>query len=163
MADWRNLWLVIMIKPLLVYCKGSKQILKHNGIKSYVNSHFNYHACFDFITLAQLKQFLCNLFLSRAARAIFFQAKPPQWQPHQRRAATAAATFYSAKYRQGLGLVGLASRGSPGERPESVLLWFLVFGSYSAWETSSSVFILKIYLRVWKFECCFLKVLTPLS
>ena len=40
-----------------------------------------------------------------AATANFWQARPPQWQPHQRRAA--------AKSRQGLGLEGMASRGGP--------------------------------------------------
>jgi hypothetical protein len=38
--------------------------------------------------------------------AMFWQARPSEWQPHQQRA---AAAFYSAKSRQGLG--GLASRG----------------------------------------------------
>ena len=40
--------------------------------------------------------------------ANFLQAWPP-------RAATAAAAFYSANSRQGLGLGGLASRGGPEE------------------------------------------------
>ena len=38
---------------------------------------------------------------------------PPQWRPHHLRAAAAAATFYFEKFRQGLGLGGLASRGGP--------------------------------------------------
>ena len=42
-----------------------------------------------------------------------WQARPPQWRPHQRHAAPAAAAFYSVKSRQGLGLGGLASRGGP--------------------------------------------------
>ena len=33
---------------------------------------------------------------------------PPQWRPHQGRAAPVAPAFYSAKYRQCLGLLGLA-------------------------------------------------------
>ena len=45
--------------------------------------------------------------------ANFWQARPSQWQPHQRRVATAANAFYSAKSRQGLGLGGHASRGRP--------------------------------------------------
>ena len=45
----------------------------------------------------------------RDATANFCQARPPQW----RAAAAAAAAFYSAKSRQGLGLGGLASRGGP--------------------------------------------------
>jgi len=42
-----------------------------------------------------------------------WQARPPQWQPHQRHAAPVTAAFYSIKSRQGLGLGGLASRGGP--------------------------------------------------
>ena len=52
-------------------------------------------------------------FIYRAATAIFWQARPPQCQPHQRHASDAAAAFYSAKSRQGLGLGGLASRSGP--------------------------------------------------
>ena len=51
--------------------------------------------------------------LFKAATANFWQARPPQWRPHQRRVASAAAIFYSAKSRQGLALGGLASRGVP--------------------------------------------------
>ena len=43
-----------------------------------------------------------------AATAIFWQARPPQWLRNQGHAATAAATFYSEKSRQGLGLGGPA-------------------------------------------------------
>ena len=50
---------------------------------------------------------------ARAAVANFWQARTPQWQPHQGRAAVAAAAFYFAKSRQGLGRGGLASRGGP--------------------------------------------------
>ena len=50
----------------------------------------------------------------RTAMAIFWQARPPQWRPHQQR----AATFYSAKSRQGLGLGGLATRGGPAPEYE---------------------------------------------
>ena len=53
------------------------------------------------------------LFLYRADTAIFLQARPPQWRPHQQCAASAALAFYSAKSRQGLGLGGLASCGGP--------------------------------------------------
>ena len=45
----------------------------------------------------------------RAATASFWQARPP----HQQRAAAASTAFYSAKSRQGLGLGGRASHGSP--------------------------------------------------
>ena len=38
---------------------------------------------------------------------------PPQWWPNLQRVAAAAAAFYSAKSREGLGLGGLASRGGP--------------------------------------------------
>ena len=62
------------------------------------------------------KRFECK---SRAATANFLQARPPQWQPHQRRAAAAGAAFYSTKSRQGLGLGGLASRGGPEEVVDS--------------------------------------------
>ena len=44
--------------------------------------------------------------------ANFWQAGPPQWRPHQQ-CAIAAAAFYSAKSRQGLGLGGLASQTGP--------------------------------------------------
>ena len=47
------------------------------------------------------------------AMVIFWQARPPQCQPHQRYASVAAVTFYYAKSRQGLGLGGLAGRGGP--------------------------------------------------
>ena len=53
----------------------------------------------------------------RAATANFWQARPSQWLPHQRRAAVATAIFYSAKSRQGLGLGGLASHGDPVPTP----------------------------------------------
>ena len=44
----------------------------------------------------------------------FLAGKAATWWPHERRrAADAAAAFYSAKSRQGLGLGGLASRGGP--------------------------------------------------
>ena len=51
----------------------------------------------------------------RAATANFWQARPPQWQPHQWGTAAAATAFYYAKFRQDLGLGGLASRGGPEE------------------------------------------------
>ena len=51
--------------------------------------------------------------LHRAATANFWQARPSQGRPHQYCATTAAAAFYSAKSRQGLGLWGLASHGGP--------------------------------------------------
>ena len=44
--------------------------------------------------------------------ANFWQANRPQQQAYQQCAA--AATFYSAKSRQGLGLEGVASLGGPG-------------------------------------------------
>ena len=47
---------------------------------------------------------------SRAAMANFWQTRPPQWRPHQWRA---APTFHSAKSKQGLGLWGLANCGDP--------------------------------------------------
>ena len=50
----------------------------------------------------------------RAATANFWQARPSQWRPNQRRAVTATAAFYSAKFRQGLGLGALAIGGGPG-------------------------------------------------
>ena len=43
----------------------------------------------------------------------FWQARPPQWSQQQRHGAAAAPTFYSAKFRQGLGLGGLASCWRP--------------------------------------------------
>ena len=48
-----------------------------------------------------------------AATADFWQARPPQGQPHHRRVAAGAATFYFAKSWQDLGLGGLACRGGP--------------------------------------------------
>ena len=51
---------------------------------------------------------------------MFWQARPPQCQTHQRHASVAAAAFYSAKSRQGLGLGGLASRGGPENYPLEV-------------------------------------------
>ena len=43
----------------------------------------------------------------------FWQARPPQWSQQQRHGAAAAPIFYFAKFRQGLGLGGLASLGGP--------------------------------------------------
>ena len=65
--------------------------------------------------------------------AIFWQARPPQWGPHQRRAAAATAVFYSAKSRQGLGLGGLASRGSPVESGINLALRLSIFGNRPEW------------------------------
>ena len=42
------------------------------------------------------------LFLYRVDTANFLQARPPQWRPHQQRAAAAALAFYSTKSWQGL-------------------------------------------------------------
>ena len=57
----------------------------------------------------------------RAARPNFWQARPPQWQPHQRGVATAAVAFNSAKSRQCLGLGALPAMAAP------VLDYFLTF------------------------------------
>ena len=48
---------------------------------------------------------------ARAVTANFWQARPPQWQPHQWH--NAAAAFYYAKFRQDLDIGGLSSRGGP--------------------------------------------------
>ena len=48
-------------------------------------------------------------------RQIFCQARPSQWRPHRWHSTVAAATFYSAKSSQGLGLRGLASCGGPAD------------------------------------------------
>ena len=56
-----------------------------------------------------------------------WHARPPQWRPHQQRAAAASATFYSAKSRQGLGHWGIASRGSPGLTYKMTDLCLLVY------------------------------------
>ena len=72
-------------------------------IISMKNSTFAIHTKYD----------MYRFINARAAAANFWQARPPQWRPHQGRAAVAAAAFYFAKSRQGLSLGGLASRGSP--------------------------------------------------
>ena len=46
-----------------------------------------------------------------AATAHFWQTRPPQRRSHHRHASSATASFYSAKFRQDTGLVGLASCG----------------------------------------------------
>ena len=56
----------------------------------------NYISCYESISSLKI----------RAAMANCWQARPPQWQPHQRHAAPATAAFYSVKSRQGLGLGG---------------------------------------------------------
>ena len=50
----------------------------------------------------------------RAATADVCQARLPQWLPHCRCAITATAAFHFAKFRQEIGLIGLASRLGPG-------------------------------------------------
>ena len=55
----------------------------------------------------------------RAATASLWQARPQQWQPHQR---CAAAAIYSEKSRQGLGLGGLASRSGPEFKGKNLYL-----------------------------------------
>ena len=78
-----------------------------------IKGRIMYVVCFIVVCSVNGSQVSILTLTFRAAAANFWQARLPQWWPHQGRAAVAAAAFYFAKSRQGLGLGGLASRGGP--------------------------------------------------
>jgi hypothetical protein len=77
------------------------------------------------------------------------KAAKVQWGAHQRHAAAATATFYSAKSKQGLGLGGLASCGGPELRLYynhiHIILSRHISSKYSEGSLSSSLSLCDIY------------------
>ena len=93
----------------------------------------------------------------KAAIANYWQARPPQWQPHQQCAATATATatFSSAKSRQGLGLGGLASRVGPViyfflnvRQNCSIEVWKTVCFHFLSFEKTNLIYVHNISFQI---------------
>ena len=68
-----------------------------------------------------------NILRILGQKKTFWQAKPPQWQPRNQRAAPATTEFHSSKSRKDFDLAGFTSRDNPNEwfRSNSCSSWIV--------------------------------------